>query len=107
MGKLFSIFILTGFMLISAFANFGNSYAFAGTGDQSGINLPAITDEDRCPCEEDSDSTKFVCGVTLALINQPHVEQPQNPGASRVVLYDTTCPKNIVSLLKRPPRPSI
>ncbi|MEM8539535.1 MAG: hypothetical protein AAGF25_01150 [Pseudomonadota bacterium] len=117
MGKLFSIFVLTGFVLISAFANFGKSYAVASfetekwafeqalSIDDSMIGHEHVgSDDDRCPCESDSDSKKFTCGVTLAPILQSDVQLPCNPKNTRFVFSNTNGLKNFLDTLKRPPR---
>lgn len=117
MGKLFSIFVLTGFVLISAFANFGKSYAVASVDSEnwaveqvSSIGESLIgnehvgADDDRCPCESDSDGKKFTCGVTLAPILQSDVQLPCNHKNKRFVFSNTTGLKNFVDILKRPPR---
>ncbi|MEM9574662.1 MAG: hypothetical protein AAF870_05475 [Pseudomonadota bacterium] len=117
MGKLFSILVLAGFVLISAFANFGKSYAVASFDTENWAIEQALSidnslngheyassDDDRCPCESDSDGKKFTCGVTLAPILQSDVQVPCNPKNTRFVFSNTSGLKNFLDTLKRPPR---
>jgi hypothetical protein len=125
MGKLISTFLLIAFMLVSALANLGSAHASSDepsaqtmisaaliksettpapssvpTGDD-----PSVADKiHNCPCEKDQSSSKYVCGVTLALSNNTAALHTPTPSKARFVSSRSARILDFVDLLKRPPR---
>jgi len=121
MSKFLSIAVLVCFTLISALANIGDSDAGSFGEEQVQTQLPTeqqsnllaalLMDVDRsgsqkdeCPCEKESSSTKFVCGVALALTSPAAIVHPPVREKSRYAVYKPAALKSFVDLLKRPPR---
>ncbi|MEP1089405.1 MAG: hypothetical protein ABJH63_01140 [Rhizobiaceae bacterium] len=112
-------------MLISALANFGNAHMSTGEKSSNSVeavvlvdksapsddapmhshgNDLALAEKDDCPCKKDHSPSKFVCGVTLALLDSAAALHTPNASKARFVLNKSTSVPDFVDQLKRPPR---
>ncbi len=96
------LLILTLFVVISTIAIHENGYASEVDWTQS----TSINDEDdsECACKASMGTLKLVCGVTLALLDEPQVSDFMRPSSR----FDPSLVENsdldLLWKLKRPPR---
>ncbi len=125
MRDVLSISVAACFLLISALANFGNTYtsaeqaqiseaqivvasateAQAKPADEALSNdIQTTAEDDGCPCKEHHGSAKFLCGVALAMLDNPTALHSPVPTKAKYMLVKSAAVSDYVDRLKRPPR---
>ncbi|NKB52268.1 MAG: hypothetical protein GKR97_08610 [Rhizobiaceae bacterium] len=125
MRDVLSISVAACFVLISALANFSNTYASEKQDQMSGTQIAVIStpevqsipadeastgenqasvEDDDCPCKNHLGSAKFLCGVALALLDNPAALHSPLPSKTKYMLVKSAAVSDYVDRLKRPPR---
>ncbi|MEP1206197.1 MAG: hypothetical protein ABJM29_16580 [Rhizobiaceae bacterium] len=125
MRKPLSIIVAACFLLISTLANFSTSYATTTEAPSTEIVVeasahsqivhdsiePTSVDEnqtaeqkDDCPCKSHHGAAKFLCGVTLALLDDASAMDIPAPTKTGYMLIKSAAVPSFVDRLKRPPR---
>ena len=120
-----SIVVAACFLLIAGLANFSSSYAALEVGkteesqfisvthsdtssvkvdDANSPELQSAKKDDDCPCKHQNWGAKFLCGLSLATLDDPATLYAPSRVKTRDMLIKPASVSDFVDRQKRPPR---